>query len=118
MCNIYIAYKKRLQNTSKEYKSIKVNTIINYFDYFLFTIVIFTFLADIIDLLSYINNSLIEFFNINGLDLIHNMSENKSISNTNTTTKNGPKFEVHQSSYTKVQEAQFNSYLKMNKPKF
>lgn len=66
--------------------SIKVNTIINYFDYFLFTIVIFTFLADIIDLLSYINNSLIEFFNINGLDLIHNMSENKSISNTNTTT--------------------------------
>ena len=38
--------------------------------------------------------------------------------NTNTTTKNGPKFEVHQSSYTKVQEAQFNSYLKMNKPTF
>ena len=36
----------------------------------------------------------------------------------NEPSKNGPKFEVHQSNFTKVQEAQFHAYLKMKQPNF
>ena len=64
----------------------KVNTIINFFDYFLLTIVIFTLLGDFISLLYSINNYLFEIFNINGLDLIHNMVDNKSNVSTSTTS--------------------------------
>uniref|UniRef100_UPI0030E06FD3 hypothetical protein n=1 Tax=Daedaleopsis nitida TaxID=1140402 RepID=UPI0030E06FD3 len=61
------------------------NTIINYFDYFLLTIVIYTLLGDIIYLVSSIINHLIDFFNISGLDLINNMADNNN-NNTTTTT--------------------------------
>ena len=64
----------------------KVNTIINFFDYFLLTIVIFTLLGDFISLLYSINNYLFEIFNINGLDLIHIMVDNKSNVSTSTTS--------------------------------
>ena len=55
-----------------------IRNIINYFDYFILTIVIFTLLGDFIYLLSSIINNLIDFFNLNCLDLIHTMAENKS----------------------------------------
>ena len=67
-----------------------INSILNYFDYFLLTIVIVTFLGNFIDLLSSTIYYLIDFYNINGLDLIQNMADNnssvKSGNNTTTTT--------------------------------
>lgn len=68
--------------------TIKVTSLINCFDYFLLTIVIFTLLGDCIDLLSNFINSLIDLFNINSLDLIHNLTDSNSIVNTNNNTTN------------------------------
>ena len=67
--------------------SFNFNTMIYYLDSFLLTIVIFTLLGDFIYLMSSIVNYLIDFYSINGLDLIHNMSDNNSnVNNTTNTT--------------------------------
>ena len=50
--------------------SFNFNTMIYYLDSFLLTIVIFTLLGDFIYLMSSIVNYLIDFYSINGLDLI------------------------------------------------
>ena len=54
------------------------------FDYFLLTIIIFTIVGDFIYIFSSIINHLIEYFNINGLDLINSMSDNKTTPTLNT----------------------------------
>ena len=66
--------------------SFNFNTMINYLDSFLLTIVIFTLLGDFIYLMTSIVNYLIDFYSINALDLIHNMSDNNSNVNTTNTT--------------------------------
>ena len=72
------------------FKELRIsNTVINYFDFFLLAIVIFSIVGDFIYIASSIIQHLIDFFNINGVDFLNKMVEGNntsSVSNTNTTT--------------------------------
>jgi hypothetical protein len=73
-------------NAIKNSFNFNFNTIYNYLDSFLLTIVIFTLLGDFIYIMTSIVNYLIDFYSINGLDLIHNMSDtNSNVNGSNTT---------------------------------
>ena len=56
----------------------KIQSIINAIDYFILIVVVFTLLGDLIDLIYYIINSLIHYFNLNVSDLITYMVEDKT----------------------------------------
>lgn len=67
--------------------SFNFNTMINYLDFLLLTIVIFALLGDLLFLLSSIINHLIEFYSINGLNIIHHVADtNSNVNITNNTT--------------------------------
>lgn len=70
----------------KYFRNSIVNSIIKALDYLLLIIVICAFFYDFMLIISSIMNHLIEFFNIDSLDFIHNMVDGTTSTNTNNTT--------------------------------
>ncbi len=70
----------------KYFRNSIVNSIIKALDYLLLIIVICAFFYDFMLIISSIMNNLIEFFNIDSLDFIHNMVDGTTSTNTNNTS--------------------------------